>query len=286
MELSLSVGETIFVTAEHEDGWWEGTSGTHKGFFPKSHVARRESGSAPKLPPRPSHLASEAAASAAATAAAAATAVSPADAAESLEHLEYDASVATGEQFSLESLELFDELMDRGYAIDVKERGGGAAVGADMRVTLACKAMTWDGAATVVHSFAEGTLKFTASQGAALPSGLVASVGQLTVGSRALITCAPHMAYGDAGHPPHVKPNSHIVYDVNVLSADAATAADEPIEGPPALLKSAVTIQPKHKAEGRRGSLRVASVVFDASPVDDELIAKAIASGLSIAPSK
>ena len=282
------------MTAEHDDGWWEGSVGSgafkHTGFFPRSHVTRRESGKGPSLPPRPSHL------SASPSSASGPEEGAPGKA-DAAGHMEYEVSVALGDQFSLDSLELFDELMDHGYAIDVKTKGSGDAVAVGSRVTLSLKAKTWDGAATVVHAFAEGALAWTVGDAAArlqLPNGLIEAVGKLSVGTNAIVTCAPHMAYGDSGRPPHVKPNSHIVYDVTVVSAEPATEA--PVDGHADFFKTSVQ-DSKHKATGRRGSARITSVVFDSSPVGaagagagaggeasstDALIAQALASGLNV----
>lgn len=199
--------------------------------------------------------------------------------------MDYDASIAAGEPFSLDSLEAFDELMDRGYAIDIKDKvEGAAALINGMRVELACKAMSWDGAATVTHVFCEGALSLTIGHSDSLPIGLTAAVSTLCVGTRAIITCSPPMAYGEAGNPPFVKPNSHVVYDITVSSAEDAEPA--PAQGPAEFFCSITQTDPKHKARGRRHSARVSSVVFDGSPIDDDLISKAVANGLILESNK
>ena len=39
----------------------------------------------------------------------------------------------------------------------------------------------------------------------------------MTVGERALLTLDPEVAYGSAGHPPIIPPNSSIVFDVQLI---------------------------------------------------------------------
>lgn len=293
------MGDVITVTCKHEDGWWEGrTHGddSHAGFFPKAYVKPREEGSAPVLPPRPTFLAEAAHPTAPAAAAPAAGEPSARSALDSMSrrvsdasgHLDYASSVALGDPFSLTSLDAFDELMDRGFALDVTSPVEGPTAAPGSRVEVRYKAKTWDGAATVVHVYSEGTCAFTlGGKGLeTLPAGLTAAVALLSVGSTAIITCAPHVAYGEAGHPPFVKPNSHIVFDVTLVSAVSAAAEEAELmpTGPQPLFLTHFSGAARHKKEGGGGGARVTSVVFDSSPVDDALIASAIASGLSLGP--
>jgi len=111
-------------------------------------------------------------------------------------------------------------------------------------------------------------------------AGLAEAVGKMTVGSRALVTCTPNMGYGEAGNPPNVKPNSHVVFDVTVVKAEPA-GAETPVVGPAEMLKTTVQT-PMHKLAARRGSARVASVVLDALTLDDALLAQAVANGLNL----
>jgi len=270
---------------------------------------RRDSGKAPGLPPRPSHLASSKVGTNSSSSSSSSNnnnnnnnnntsnsteigggSIAGGDGEERDEsaYLEYRESVALGEQFSLESLDLFDELMNRGFTVDFKTKNVDGEVVADgTRVNLALKAMTWDGAATVVHKFEEGSLAFNVDQSTSVPEGLVQAVKCMTEGSRAVITCTPHMAYGEAGNPPFVKPHSHIVFDVTVIKVEPASATLPPVQGPMSVVKSSTIVpEPMHKIIARRGSARIASVVFDASPISDELLLQqAVASGLSLSTS-
>lgn len=292
------MGDVITVTCKHEDGWWEGrTHGTdaHAGFFPKAYVKAREEGSAPVLPPRPSFLAEAANPTVPAPVVAAEPQPSSRASGDAQRrvsdvsgHLDYASSVALGEAFSLTSLDAFDELMDRGFSLDVTTQAEGTVAATGSRVEVRFKAKTWDGAATVVHVYSEGTCAFTlGGKGLdTLPSGLTAAIALLSVGSTAVVTCAPHVAYGEAGHPPFVKPNSHIVFDVTLVSAAPASAEEAELAptGPQPLFRTQLSGAARHKTGG--GGARVTSVVFDSSPVvDDALIASAIASGLSLSSS-
>lgn len=75
-------------------------------------------------------------------------------------------------------------------------------------------------------------MRFCLDESVATP-GLIEGVRRLRVGEKAVVTCCPHMAYGEAGMPPFVKSNSYIVYFVEVISCDGDCA--EP-SGPPELL--------------------------------------------------
>jgi len=277
LELHLSAGATVLVIEQHADGWWRGTCEGHTGFFPRNYV-RAKNDEAPALPPRPPSLlppVQEGIDTASTT---------PAPVAPS-NHLDYETSVALGDGFALPSLDAFDALMNNGYCVDVKVPGSGPAVTSRQRVTLEVKASVWDGAATVIHEFSEGKVEFTTGDAvgtARLPTGLVEAVAQLSVGSTALVTCTPSKAFGEAGNPPFVKANSHVVFSVTVLAAANAAGSDATI-APLPILKSGVQQQPKHRAESTRvASTRMTGVVFS----DDDLVAQALANGLSISPSR
>ena len=89
--------------------------------------------------------------------------------------------------------------------------------------------LTWDGAHTATNPFAytldDGPpLSFVVGK-AQVTAGLEQAVLRLCAGDTARITCAPAMAYGDAGNPPYVPPRAYVVYDVTVRSVTALGAA-------------------------------------------------------------
>jgi hypothetical protein len=102
-------------------------------------------------------------------------------------------------------------------------------------------------------------------------AGLDAAVQKLCVGQKATITCAPAMAYGAAGNPPAVPPNSFVVFTVEILSTSAPSAAS-PAQGSSSgggaqILLGASGVASTRKVKGtdtRRGS-RIILVGGDSS---------------------
>ena len=279
LELHLTAGAWVTVIEQNEDGWWKGTSEGHTGFFPRNYV-RAKTDEAPALPPRPPSLLPPVSTLDGDVSPTTETVQTPTS-----KHLDYDTSVALGDGFALSSLDLFDALMNDGYCVDVKTHGSGPVVASNQQVSMDVKASVWDGAATVIHEFSEGKVVFTTGSSdctARLPSGLVEAVNQLTVGSTALVTCTPSKAFGEAGNPPFVKANSHVVFKVTVLSAAPSSDSDE-TEAPFPFLKSGVHQAPKHRVESTRvASTRMTGVVFS----DDALVAQALANGLSLSSTR
>lgn len=62
---------------------------------------------------------------------------------------------------------------------------------------------------------------------------------QMRVGEIATVTCSPLMAYGAAGNPPTVPPNSFVVYKIEIKSATIDYSQTDPA-GPVALLGSGI----------------------------------------------
>lgn len=100
-----------------------------------------------------------------------------------------------------------------------------------------CRAMFWDGSLSVKRQFSstrssdnsgddggggsDNPMVFKLAPGK-VTKGLYEGVKTLCVGQRATITCTPEMAYGDAGMPPLVPPNVHVIYDVEVIASPPA----------------------------------------------------------------
>ena len=73
--------------------------------------------------------------------------------------------------------------------------------------------------------------------GAGLDRALASGLG---VGASARATVGPALAYGAAGYPPDVPPMSFVVYDIDLVAAEACAAgAAKPPRGPSALLARA-----------------------------------------------
>jgi hypothetical protein len=122
-----------------------------------------------------------------------------------------------------------------------------------------------------------------------VPSGLDEGSLHLQVGDEAVVICSPGRAFGYAGHPPMIPPNSHVVYSVKVTSLapmDAATATMTPAEGDPHILASGVSPVRATKASHDNSNRR--SVVLDLSDgkkacdggteISDDMLARAAAS--------
>lgn len=43
-------------------------------------------------------------------------------------------------------------------------------------------------------------------------------VAQMSVGTKAILTCSPDYAYGPKGYPPVIPPNSTLIFEVELLS--------------------------------------------------------------------
>jgi hypothetical protein len=132
--------------------------------------------------------------------------------------------------------------MSKGYAIEIKEKdkgARGATAAAGSLVELSVNAMIWDGASTFTKIFAQGTVKFIVGKHPIVP-GLQAAAQTIGVGQAATVTCSPKMAYGEAGNPPYVPPNSFIIFEVSVVNVSVPTDPNMEVEGPVELLTAGV----------------------------------------------
>lgn len=230
-DLRIFAGETIIVLQKHEHGWWLGSidrdGDVVKGYFPKNYVKEKPTvAAAPPPPPRPTSLPRP-----------------PTSADDSVSQLAGNVSsmsvtptdtkktVAT-RGFSLKSLPAFDDLMSKGYAVERTTPGvTGALPQRGEEVVLQCTALTWDGALGGAKEYASGTLRFVVGKGVVVP-GLESAVQTIPIGQGATVTCSPAMAYGNAGFPPSVPPNSFVVFQVTVVSSSPVSDPDARVEGP------------------------------------------------------
>jgi hypothetical protein len=256
--LRLYAGETLEVLQKNDHGWWYGMANRggnlHKGYFPKNYVRAIDvAPNVPKPPPRPSRSMEP---------------VTPpvSEVTKLADDVSTKLNVERGPSFSLKSLTAFDDLMERGFAVEVTDSppgsggkdGGMAFIDKGMRVELTCCAKIWDGASTATKEFANGTVNFVTGE-SQVTVGLDLAVQKLKQGQKATITCSPAMAYGAAGNPPSVPPNSFVIFEVHVLSASKATTSGAaPAPGAAHMLfDSGVTSTRKVKGavpDNRRGS--------------------------------
>eukprot|EP01031_Cornospumella_fuschlensis_P043987 gene43987-53776_t len=230
-DLRLFAGETLIVLEKHDHGWWLGsvdrTGEVQKGYFPKNYVKERPKvNPAPAPPPRPTSLANRALPP---------TVPDISEVAGEVSKM----SVSRGPTFSLRTLPAFDSLTNRGFAVElVGEKEGDEASKvlpqAGDLLSLEVTAATWDGARGGISVYAEGTVSFVLGGGSAggVVKGLEEGVKEVPVGSKATITCAPSMAYGNAGAPPAVPPNSFVVLTITLVSAAPAPSPVPSPEGP------------------------------------------------------
>jgi FK506-binding protein 1 len=146
---------------------------------------------------------------------------------------------ASARPFSLKSLPAFDDLISKGYAVEVKSNPAGAIFpkkGEEVEAEVT--ALLWDGAVGAAVDFAQGHLDCTLGTHPLVP-GLEQGLQLIPVGGNASITCAPQMGYGSAGSPPLVPPNSFVVFEVSVISSNP-TPTSSSSSGPDVLFTGQV----------------------------------------------
>ncbi|CAK9022622.1 NADPH-dependent alkenal/one oxidoreductase [Durusdinium trenchii] len=171
--------------------------------------------------------------------------------------------VETTKAYVLESLELFDQLLDNGFAVEIEEPGTGDDVAmTGCLVRLDYVVYIWDSVQTIAVSFAAsadtGPLEFIVGD-EDFPAGLSDALVGMRVGTRFNVCIAPSMAYGEAGNE-QVPPDTHVMYEATLLSV--GTARDLASENPAAaqLRGAQPTVPaPAERAErvrGNRSSMR------------------------------
>lgn len=165
---------------------------------------------------------------------------------------------------SIRSLDAFDALSASGIAVERQAdsaSSGPAAVDGDL-VTLRCTASSWDGGVGRATPYAstdwDGHLVFVL--GAPVGTdGLHVGLKGLHRGDSVRLTCAPQLAYGAAGLPPHVAPGSYLIYDIDILDIVKGPASLDAAKGPSDLLArpAAATTEEAHgQSLGRVVSMR------------------------------
>jgi len=262
-DLSLKAGTTIHVLKKNDHGWWLGINMVtgKKGFFPKTYV-------------RPKNVAEQT---------------------EEEKKANIRFSTAKGfnlalhrRQFSLSTIEAFDALVEAGVAIEKRVTvPTNPDISHTSRVTLQCVAMMWDGATTEAQVFSEGVLSFTLGR-SQVPHGLEEAMQSLHLDEEADIICAPLMAYGDAGQPPIVPPNCHIVYSVKLIGVSVdASDTEKPAEGDPILFWTGISHRVNSAAANHLASKKAGAVVLvtdetsstkkNETEITDDMLAKAAA---------
>ncbi len=167
-------------------------------------------------------------------------------------------SMRAAKAFSLKSLIAFDDLMQKGYAVEIipTEIRPGRFPQKNELVELQCEACTWDGAMGETSQYASGVLKFIIGRQQVVP-GLEAAVKVIPIGHSATVTCAPSLAYGTAGFPPVVPANSFVVFHVTLLAASAVQDLNMAPEGPSTLFVANLPSQRQAAASTARRDSRI-----------------------------
>jgi hypothetical protein len=132
--------------------------------------------------------------------------------------------------FTLPGLEAFDSLLEDGWAAweeDGSKGEGESSLPADGRMFSAAWTMSeWDGSGvgcSPVECVAEATWALGDGRDKSLPRGLSRALVRhghaLARGRRLTVVLAPGQGYGEEGREGLVRPGSHLVYALTVLSA-------------------------------------------------------------------
>ena len=233
-DLQIYRGDTVTVKEKNEHGWWFGflqrDGKLYKGFFPKNYVKPKVKAVEPPRPPRrpPSNKPDTSTSKDIDTGGA--TESEGILKSTSISRLLVNQPQQEDQAFCLRSLKAYDELAEYGVALEINNYGNEMAIKDESTITnhstveIDCVASFWDGSKTVDTEFTRGVTSFTLGKDQQVPKGLEKAITQLKVGESATITCAPFMAYGAAGKPPLVAPDTYIIYRLKVVSA---TSSDE-----------------------------------------------------------
>jgi hypothetical protein len=267
-DVSLYAGEVILVKEKHDHGWWYGVierdGVLHKGHFPKNYVKARANVPPPRPPPPQRPLSTKEASNG-----------DPSNLSNRLGRMLINDPIREGQSFSLRSLTAFDELSEYGVTLEIENFGGNKAASGDvstinpgMRVEIECVGMIWDGSAVITREFSKGILCFTVGK-SQVTEGLDLAVQRMKIGESAWITCAPSKAYGAAGNPPYISPDTYIVYHVKV-SKSFMDSAQRPTDavGPDAMLGSGVNNRAIKNAAAGKQVDKGGRVVFSGTKVD------------------
>ena len=142
--------------------------------------------------------------------------------------------------FSMDSLDAFDELMDHGYTVEVKDHNNNNNNNNNQcpkegdTVEVEYQAMIWDGAQTTITEFevTSSPVSFTVGAKEVIP-GLDEAIKEVQIGIMVNIVIAPEKAYGSKwAKNRKIPPNSQIVYflKLNKIGSKRGKLAGEIIQ--------------------------------------------------------
>jgi len=238
VELSLEQGEVLAVISQStgSEGWWEGqnSAGT-RGLFPFNHVellpppdahAFMEGKQLPPSMPEPS----------------------------TVERVKKDHIPKTSDRpikvvkgFTIATLQAFDDMIDKGFAVENLTGGAGPCPKPGDRIEMQFKAHIWDCQAGALLEFlssddkGEGPLDFIVDDEPSVCQGLHNAIQKLPLSASARIIIAPKMGYGVAGSPPVIPPLAHLIYEVTLINISSDKPRGAPKQKPEVKARSAST---------------------------------------------
>uniref|UniRef100_A0A7S2W1Z8 peptidylprolyl isomerase n=1 Tax=Mucochytrium quahogii TaxID=96639 RepID=A0A7S2W1Z8_9STRA len=174
--------------------------------------------------------------------------------------------------FTIDNIELFDTLLEEGFALQVESPGtpleNGAFIAKGDTITMEYTVFIWDSANSQAVSYddskASGPLQFTVGDGD-VPSGLCLGVEGLGLNAEFVLTISPALAYGEAG-TDHVPPDTHILYEGKIIQVSQTSISLQQGFDDDGMIAEAN----KHKASvrypARQNRVSIASVPV--SPID------------------
>ena len=239
VELSLEQGEVLAVVSQStgSEGWWEGqNSAGARGLFPFNHIellpppdvqAFLEGRPLPPSAPEPSTIERA-----------------------KKDHIPKtnDRPIKLVKNFSITTLQAFDDMIDKGVAIENLSGGNGHQFPkAGDRVEIAFKAHLWDCQLLSLLEFlssedkGEGPLEFVVEDDPTVCQGLHLAIQKFSVGASGRIIIAPKLGYGVAGSPPVIPPLAHLVYEVVLTRIVGDKPKHAPKQKPEVKARSAST---------------------------------------------
>lgn len=136
------------------------------------------------------------------------------------------------QDYQIGTTKAFDDMIDNGWALEnidgngPAKKAGGSVPGKGDRVVMEYTGYTWNCQSQQVVEFAssdnspDGTLDFVVGSGDAV-KGVSKAAMCMDKGMSVRLICTPEYGYGVVGAPPDVPSNTHILYDLTLVSFEA-----------------------------------------------------------------
>lgn len=159
----------------------------------------------------------------------------------------------TKEYYTMDNLELFDQLLDHGYAMQVTKPGdldieNKIVTGSEIKLDYT--AFIWDSANTLAVSFESSNDNNKSMEmqigNEEYPAGLSLGLEGLCAGTEFLLCISPALAFGEDG-TDKVPPNTHVLYEGKIISIKSPS---------PTLKRFESTLDPDNLIRNSRASMR------------------------------